>query len=114
MVRLDRIDAPEKGQPYADRARAYLREMILGKRIKLAQYGQDSYQRIMGIIFCDGVEVNLKILQEGYAWHYNYYDKTPSYIKAEQHARKNRLGLWQDPHPVNPYTFRKSQSKNQN
>ena len=110
-VRLDKIDAPEKGQAYANEARAYLKRMTVGKPSKLQQEDLDQYGRVVGVLFCDGVEVNLKMVQEGYAWHYSYHDRTQVYTLAEQAARKQRRGLWKDEHPINPYLFRKSQPK---
>jgi endonuclease YncB( thermonuclease family) len=51
------------------------------------------------------------MVQNGYAWHYSYYDKTPAYIKAEKQARAEQKGLWQDPAPINPFDYRKQNKK---
>lgn len=53
------------------------------------------------------LNVNLQMVKDGMAWHYAYYDNTPSYAEAEKEARAKKLGLWQDPNPVPPYEFRK-------
>ncbi len=50
------------------------------------------------------------MIETGYAWAYRKYLKRPyasEYIDAENQARKNRLGLWQQYNPVPPWEFRK-------
>ena len=48
------------------------------------------------------------MLKPGCACHYKHYDKNPDYAAAEVEARAARRGLWSDPHPINPYDFRKA------
>ena len=45
------------------------------------------------------------------AWHYAYFNKTYSYAEAQRNAQVNRLGLWADPNPINPYQWRKQKHK---
>ena len=52
--------------------------------------------------------INLEMLKAGFAWHYKHYDKNPDYAAAEDDARAAKRGLWSDPHPINPYDFRKA------
>ena len=46
------------------------------------------------------------------AWHYKQYEDEQSptdreaYAAAECTAMKSKLGLWSDPHPVQPQDFR--------
>ena len=60
----------------------------------------------------DGQDIKLRQIKDGYAWHYNYYQKDQSeadqdlYGTAEIEARNKRIGLW----PVKaipPWEFRK-------
>jgi endonuclease YncB( thermonuclease family) len=110
-IRLDKIDAPEKKQAFGSRAKQYLSALIFGKQVKIRFKKIDNYGRILGVIYCNGTEINLKMVQEGFAWHYSHYDKTPAYIEAEKQARAKKKGLWIDPQPVNPYTFRNSRKR---
>jgi endonuclease YncB( thermonuclease family) len=47
------------------------------------------------------------------AWHYKQYEREQSaqdrvrYAEAQEQARQHRLGLWQDPEPVEPSVFRR-------
>ena len=110
-IRLNKIDAPEKKQAFGNKAKQYLSSLIFGKQVSVRFKEIDRYGRISGVIYCDGAEINLVMVQNGYAWHYSYYDKTPAYIQAEKQARADKKGLWADPNPINPYQFRKSQKK---
>ena len=110
-IRLDKIDAPEKKQAFGNKAKQFLSSLIFGKQVSIRYKAIDRYGRIIGLVYCDGAEINLVMVQNGYAWHYNSYDKTPVYIQAEIQARRDKKGLWADPNPINPYQFRKSQKK---
>ena len=110
-IRLDKIDAPEKKQAFGNKAKQFLSTLIFGKKVSIRFKSIDNYGRVLGVVSLDGKEINLVMVQNGYAWHYSYYDKTPAYIEAEKQARAEKKGLWQDPNPINPYQFRKSQKK---
>ena len=121
-VRLDRIDAPEKDQPYGKESTAYLTSLIRGKTIRVEWVKKDQYGRILGIVYRrneelkvkneEWVDVNLHLIATGNAWHYSYFDKTAEYASAEAEARQNRRGLWSaNEKPVNPYEWRRSKRK---
>lgn len=108
-VRLWGIDAPEKGQPYADEARARLKTLCEGRKLRLLTKGTDQYDRILAVVYADASNVNMQMVIEGMAWHYAYYAPDEKNLEAAQRAAKlSRKGLWQDPSPVNPYEFRKA------
>ena len=107
-VRLWGIDAPEKGQPYADAARDRLKELCEGKAVRLEIKDTDSYGRKTAIVWKGKTNINLQLVKEGLAWHYAYYaPDAKDLAAAEKNARKARKGLWKDKNPVNPYDFRK-------
>ena len=111
-IRLDKIDVPEKKQAFGAKAKQYLSTLIYGKQVKIRFKKIDNYGRILGIVYLDGKEINLQMVQDGLAWHYRHYDNTESYITAEQIARANKKGVWIEKDPINPYIFRKNQKKN--
>jgi endonuclease YncB( thermonuclease family) len=49
-VRLDSIDAPEKGQPFSAVAKKHLTEIAKGKNCTVRQMGKDKYGRVLGIV----------------------------------------------------------------
>ena len=107
-VRLWGIDAPEKGQPFADEARARLKELIEGKAVRLEWKDKDQHAREVAIVYAGSTNINLQMVKEGLAWHYAYFaPDAEDLAAAEKAARKKRKGLWADKNPVNPYEFRK-------
>ncbi len=106
-VRLDRIDAPESDQPYGKGSAAYLSSRIRGKTVRVEWQKKDRYGRVLGIVFPDTTDINLKMIETGNAWHFKYFDKTPEYAKAELEARGKKIGFLSDQNPIEPYLFRK-------
>lgn len=107
-VRLWGIDAPEKGQAYADEARDRLKELCEGKAVRLEIKDTDRYGRKTAIVWKGKTNINLQMVKEGLAWHYAYFaPDAKDLAAAEKIARKARKGLWQDKNPITPYDFRK-------
>src|SRR5688572_15644425 len=44
-IRLHGIDAPEKGQPFTNRAKQFVSDLCFGKEVRVEVKGQDRYQR---------------------------------------------------------------------
>lgn len=109
-VRFYGIDAPEKDQPYGDRASEFLAEQIEGKNVKIIQKGTDKYKRMLGIVEFEGSDINKKMVEQGLAWSYSYYSST--YDAEQMRARAKGVGLWADDGtenpPIEPYKWRKS------
>lgn len=106
-VRLDRIDAPEKDQPWGKESAAALRGWVYGRDVCVDYRKRDQYGRILGIVFNGTNDVNLAMVRSGNAWHYSYFDKTPEYAAAEAEARAARCELWSHPNPIKPHDWRK-------
>ena len=107
-IRFHGIDAPEKSQAFGQKSKLHLSSLVFGKDVRVKYKSRDKYGRILGTIYVDGLDINLEMLRAGLAWHYKRFDSTPAYAAAEMEARQNRLGLWQDKNPINPYDFRKA------
>ena len=58
--------------------------------------------------------INLEMLKPRCACHYKHFDNSPDYAAAEAEARAAKRGLWSDPHPINPYDFRKTKRSGRN
>ncbi len=114
--RLYGIDSPEtpkrdrKGQPYAKEAGKELRQLILGQRVDMVTTGEKTHGREVCIIKKDGMDINLEMVRRGYAWAYRKHLKSPyasEYIEAENKAREQKLGIWQEDNPLPPWEFKK-------
>ncbi len=96
-VRLQAIDAPERGQPYANAATEALAGIVFGKAVELEPYAQDRYDRLVARVWMGGVDVNALMIRNGYAWAYRRYLDDVRYCIYEFDARQARRGLWQAP-----------------
>ncbi|MBF0609082.1 MAG: thermonuclease family protein [Magnetococcales bacterium] len=115
--RLYGIDSPETpkrnvpGQPYATEAAKALEQLVLGKEVEVTLTGDKTYNREVCVLRLSNKDINLRMIELGYAWAYKHYLKAPyteSYLKAQQHAIAARAGLWQDKKPQPPWEFRAS------
>jgi micrococcal nuclease len=107
-VWLHGIDAPELGQPFGQASKKALSEKVFGKDVVVIPRTKDKYGRTVGHIMIDGRDVNLEMLEEGMAWHYEKYDHNKRLREAEQSARAAKKGLWADVEAVPPWEWRAS------
>lgn len=116
-IRLAGIDAPEKKQPFGDRSRQHIGELVFNRAVTVQYDKQDRYGRTVGKVLVNGRDANLEQVRAGMAWWYEKYRKEQSpadqrlYSDAEQYARAQRIGLWRDVEPVAPWDWRESQRK---
>lgn len=110
-LRIIGINTPELARknkpadPLSGEARDALRTLLQNNdRIKL-RYGKEKYDRYNRLLahpfLVDGTNITEQLLKQGMGfalvvppnnWQHDCYKK------AENHARKNQLGLWQHPH----------------
>lgn len=112
-IRLLGIDAPEKAQPFGQKSKESLSGLAFQKQVQVRSSKQDRYGRTVGQVFVGNMDVCLEQVKLGMAWHYKTYQREQSpedrvlYDRAESQAREQRVGLWQDPSPVEPSVFRR-------
>jgi micrococcal nuclease len=106
-VRLVGIDAPEKGQEYADEAAARLAEKVLDKKVTVIYLSADRQGRLLARVSIGGVDVNEALVAEGAAWHVEEQSDDPALAAAHIKARAARLGLWSRGSPEPPWEFRR-------
>jgi endonuclease YncB( thermonuclease family) len=112
-IRLEGIDAPESAQSFGSQSTQHLSDLVSGKTVALECENERSYGRfICKVLLPNGEDVCLDQAKTGMAWHYKQYQDEQStadretYAAAECNAMKEKLGLWNDPHPVQPQDFR--------
>lgn len=106
-IRLADIDAPERKQAFGQRSRQSLAELCFRKNASVQFQKKDRYQRILGRVYCNAVDVNAEQVRRGLAWVYDKYVADKSLYQLQAQARKSKAGLWIDPDPVPPWEFRK-------
>ncbi len=109
-IRLAEIDTPEKQQPYGKRAKQSLAKLCFGKPAKVDVQDTDRYGRIVGRVFCAGIDANAEQVRRGAAWVYRKYARDPKLYALEDEARRERRGLWALPESqrVPPWEWRKA------
>ena len=107
-IRLNDIDAPEAKQAFGNKSKENIKKFIYQKDVIVEYKKKDQYKRVLGTIYYQNRDINLQQVKDGYAWVYKKYSKNPIYFKAEQEARSNKIGLWNDKNPIEPWVFRKN------
>ncbi|MEJ1238542.1 thermonuclease family protein [Chryseolinea sp. T2] len=107
-VRLFGIDAPERGQAFNKRAKAFTDSLLSGKQVRVVVRDKDRYGRTVGDAYLsDGTHVNAEIVRAGYAWQFKKYSTDPEIARLEEIARSHHRGLWEDAQAIPPWEFRK-------
>jgi micrococcal nuclease len=98
-IRLLGIDTPEKGEKYFQEAKDYL-SFVDKKEIEILRDWDDlgKYKRKLRYVFYGDRLINVEIVEQGLAIAFMtenliYEDKI---FSAEEIAKKNCLGLWED------------------
>jgi endonuclease YncB( thermonuclease family) len=123
-VRLARINAPERGQPFGWRSRERMAELVAGKHVEVDWYKEDRWGRLIGTVWVASpdcreepcpktLDAGLALVTSGLAWHFKRYAHEQSeedrerYAFAEEEARAKKAGLWRDPDPIPPWEWRR-------
>lgn len=112
-IRLQGIDAPEKAQPFGNKSKQSLHEMVHGKQVLVDYQKKDKYGRVVGKVLLNSVDVCLEQVKRGMAWHYKQFANEQSktdqegYAQAELTAQAQSIGLWKEKSPTPPWLFRK-------
>ena len=110
-IRLASIDAPEKSQDFGSASRKSLNAMCYGTNANVIVQDTDRYGRKVGVVYCNGVEVNLEQVERGLAWVYIKYAKEQKYFEAESKAKNKRIGIWSINNLTPAWEFRKKQQE---
>lgn len=109
--RLYGIDAPELPQPFGRQAKRILSEMILGHTLRGSIKTLDCYGRVVVDLWAfSTIRVAVLLLRSGAAWHTPRWSPDRHELqKAMNWARDGWIGLWAQPHPIPPWTWRRNQ-----
>ena len=113
-IRLHGIDAPEQKQTCSfegnewncgQDATFFLSNLINRKSVNCRVEDIDKYKRLVAVCFINNININQLMIISGWAIAYRYYSK--DFIKEEEIAKKNKVGIWQGTFEE-PYIYRKN------
>jgi endonuclease YncB( thermonuclease family) len=106
-VRLEGIDAPERGRPFSRKARSTLASYVLKQEVTVRVKELDRYGRTVGRVFVHGTDTSLAMVEAGLAWHFVRYSDEAALAAAERAARARGKNLWSQPDPEPPWVERR-------
>lgn len=107
-LRLAEIDCPEKDQPFGTKAKQFTSVQIYRKQIKYIVTDVDRYSRsIAKIYYDDNKYLSAELIKNGLAWHYKRYSTSKELANFENSARFQKVGLWYDKSPIEPWEWRR-------
>ena len=119
--RLRQIDAPEFGQPYAMEARRALETLLDGddRDVIVFLWEVDSWGRYVvdtvtrDSIFTNLTHVQMELVSRGLAWAFGGFGAKTALQEAMDSAKQQKLGLWGDSNPVEPWIYRREKRDGQ-
>ena len=100
-IRFTGIDTPELKQtcvkegltePCGVTAKEILIKKIGDNKVECINEGKDQYKRTLAECFVNDKSLSSYLVRSGYAFAYRKYSK--KFIKDEDYARLNKLGMW--------------------
>ena len=110
IVRLYGVDSPERSQAHGQSARDFVASMVFGKIVDVASVGRDRYGRTVALVMVGTQCLQEQLLLQGYAWVYPQYCRErfcQAWTTLQGISAGNKVGLWMDPAPVQPWVWRK-------
>jgi endonuclease YncB( thermonuclease family) len=93
-IRLAEIDAPESDQPYGNKSKQKLSELIFGKDVRVVVQTTDRYGRTVGRPYAGDLDVCEEMVRAGAVWVYRQYVIDKSLFDIEIEAREAKRGIW--------------------
>lgn len=108
-LRLAEIDCPENSQPFGNKAKQFTSQEIYRKQIKYVVSDIDRYGRSIAMIYYDDNKyLSAELIKNGLAWHYKRYSISEKLANFENSARLQKVGLWYDKKPIEPWEWRRN------
>lgn len=72
-IRLDGIDAPERGQAFGQRSKESMSDLAFGRAADAQCHKTDRYGREVCKVVVNGTDIALEQIRRGMAWHFKRY-----------------------------------------
>lgn len=114
-VRLAEIDAPELDQPYGNKSKQMLSDLVFDKDVTIQKQSVDKYDRTVGRVFLGEIDINLLMVKLGGAWAYREYLNDDTLLSVEEDAKTFGSGLWglQEDQRIPPWEWRHGERSSQ-
>ena len=107
-IRMDGIDAPERGQDFYKKSKEYLGQICKDRKIRVEISKKDRWGRFIAKSYNEeNQELGHLMVQEGFAWHFKKYSDDSTLARLETEAFQNKRGLWSLESPTPPWEHRK-------
>lgn len=87
--RLWGINAPEQKECYGPEAFSSFRGLAEGKAGSIVEHGRDQFDRVLAELTIDGISINERLVEEGFALG-------DEYLAQEEAAEESEQGIWAD------------------
>lgn len=108
-IRLDGVDAPERGAPFAKEAREFTVSFLKEKNVELRCSGKKSFDRRVCKVNVGGQDLGSELVKQGLAWDAPRFSKG-RYQSEQTLAMQEKRGLWTQDKVESP-TCQRRQSK---
>jgi endonuclease YncB( thermonuclease family) len=107
-IRFYGIDTPEYDQPHGGAASKALAQRLANKTVGVVVKDIDRLGRTVGMVYLDGVNINVEMVKAGHAWWYQHYAESNRALKmAQGYAQSHHLGIWKTVDPIPPWDWRR-------
>ena len=93
-VRLANIDCPEKRQPWGNKAKRALADLVGNRPVRVEWEKTDRYGRLIGTVYRDNQNINRRLVADGHCWVYTRYNRDEHLPDLQRQAQAARKGLW--------------------
>ena len=93
-IRLEGIDAPERGEPFTQQAKNLTRVLAFDHDVIVMGKELDPYGRLVARVRLGQVDLSVEIVAAGLACHFRRYSSDRVLAKAEADAKSAGRGFW--------------------
>ena len=93
-VRLEGVDAPERGEPFSVQSRNATRVMLFQKRVQAKATDVDKFDRLVARLSVNGADSSVQLVESGLACHFTRFANDPLLAQAQLAARSAGRGFW--------------------
>ena len=66
-IRLNGVSAPEMNEPLGPQSKAFMTDLVMGKRVRCEMDGSKTYDRFVGICYLDEQDIGARVVASGLA-----------------------------------------------